>query len=296
MSARVEVRDVTVDYGGLRAVDEVSLEWAPGEIVGLIGPNGSGKTTLLDAISGYVTPSSGDVLLDGVDLVDHLPEERAALGLVRSFQDCRLYPELTVEETLLVAEDPRRPTGVLAAALSLPGARRAEREKRGRADELISALGLEPFRHNLVDELSTGTRRIVDLATILAASPRVLLLDEPTSGIAQREAEAFGPLLQRLHEITGATVCLVEHDVPLVMSLCQRVVVMEAGRVVAAARPSEIRRDRAAIAAYLGASEAALARSGLLPGRRARRPRGRAKAASRGTPAAGYPERKKGGR
>lgn len=259
----LEVCAVTVDYGGLRALADASLQVAPGEIVGLIGPNGSGKTTLLDVISGQVTPSAGRVRLDGVDLVDHLPEDRAPLGLVRSFQDCRLFPELTVEETLLVAEDARSPVSVLAAVLGGPASRRQESEKHAQVDRLLAALGLERFRHATVEELSTGTRRIVDLATIVAASPRLLLLDEPTAGIAQREAEAFVPLLRRLHEVTGAAICLVEHDVPLVMALCHHVFVMEAGRVVAGGTPEEVAADPAAVAAYLGASPEAMARSGL---------------------------------
>ncbi len=264
MTAGLEVRNLVVDYGGLRALDDVSLSLAPGEIVGFIGPNGSGKTTLLDVISGQTPPQSGAVLLDGVDLAAHLPEDRAALGLVRSFQDCLLYAELSVEETLLVAEDARRPAGVLASAFRLPGARRAEREKRATVEGLMDSLGLERFRHNLIAELSTGTRRIVDLAAILAARPRLLLLDEPTSGIAQREAEALGPLLRRLHELTGATICLVEHDVRLVFSLCDRVFVMEAGRIVASGPADEVVHDPVAVAAYLGASEEALTRSGLV--------------------------------
>jgi ABC-type branched-subunit amino acid transport system ATPase component len=279
VSAALEVRDVAVVFGGVRALNGVSLSLEAGEIAGFIGPNGSGKTTLLDVISGQTPAKEGAVLLDGVDLGAHLPEDRAALGLVRSFQDCMLYAELSVEETLLVAEDARRPAGVLASALRLPAARRAGRQKRVAVEGHMASLGLDRFRHNLIAELSTGTRRIVDLAAILAAQPRLLLLDEPTSGIAQREAEALGGLLRRLHELTGATICLVEHDVRLVFSLCDRVFVMEAGRIVASGSPAEIVHDPVAIAAYLGASQEALARSGVNAptivterGRRGRRP------------------------
>ena len=271
MTARLEVEDLSVDYGGVHALDGVTFAVEPGEVVGFIGPNGSGKTTLLDVISGIVRPSAGRVLFDGEDLVDHFPEDRAEIGLVRSFQDCRLYPELTVEEVLLVPEDARRPARLLSTVLALPGGRSDELRKRSVVDELLTGLGLTSFRHNLVAELSTGTRRVVDLAAVMAAQPRLLLLDEPTAGIAQREAEAFGPLLRRVHDLTGATICLVEHDVPLVVSLCDRLVVMEAGAIVASGPPDEVMSDPAAVAAYLGASEEALARSGLLPKRRARR-------------------------
>jgi ABC-type branched-subunit amino acid transport system ATPase component len=261
-AAALDVRDLVVAFGGIRAVAGAGFRAHPGEVLGIIGPNGSGKTTLLDAVSGQVRPASGSIELDGEDLADWLPEDRARLGLVRSFQDCRLYPELTVEDALLVAEDARRPTKVLAATFQLPRARAAEREKRATVDGLLAAFGLERFRHHTIAELSTGTRRVVDLAAIASAKPRILLLDEPTAGIAQREAEAFGPLLRGLHQLTGATILIVEHDVPLTFSLCHRIVVMEAGRVVALGTPDEVRRDPAAIEAYLGASDEALARSG----------------------------------
>jgi ABC-type branched-subunit amino acid transport system ATPase component len=263
-AAALELRDVAVWYGGVHAVDGVSLDIAPGAVVGLIGPNGSGKTTLLDAISGQVKCTRGEVRLDGDDLSRQLPEKRARRGLVRSFQDCRLYPELSVEEVLLVSEDVRRPASVLATTFHLPWARRAERLKRAAVSEVIGAFGLERFRHHRTSELSTGTRRVVDLAAIVLAEPRLLLLDEPTAGIAQREAEAFAPLLRRIHEVTEATIVLVEHDVPLVFSLATQVVVMQTGKVVSAGTPDVVRADPAAVAAYLGASREALARSGSL--------------------------------
>jgi ABC-type branched-subunit amino acid transport system ATPase component len=261
-AARLELHDVVVDFGGLRAVDGVTLTIEPGEIVGFIGPNGSGKTTLLDTISGQLLPHSGEVRLDGEDLIDHLPQDRAELGLVRSFQDARLFPDLTVEDTLLLAEDARHPVGVLSTTFGLPAARRAEAAKRAAVEALLERLGLVRFRHQLISEVSTGTRRIIDLAAIVAAQPRLLLLDEPTAGIAQREAEAFGPLLRRLHELTGATIGIVEHDVPLVVELVDRLVVMETGRVVSAGPVEDVLQDPAAIEAYLGASQEALARSG----------------------------------
>ena len=263
-AAELELEDVAVWYGGVHAVDGVSLHIAPGEVVGLIGPNGSGKTTLLDAISGQARLTRGRVRMDGDDLAGRLPEHRARLGLVRSFQDCRLYPELTVEDVLLVSEDARHRVDLLSTTLHLPWARRAERAKRAAVSDVIDAFGLARFRHHRTQELSTGTRRVVDLASIVLAEPRLLLLDEPTAGIAQREAEAFVPLLERIHEVTGATIVLVEHDVPLVFSLASQVVVMETGRVASAGPPDVVKADPAAVAAYLGASPEAWARSGRL--------------------------------
>lgn len=262
--ARLDMEGISVAFGGVHAVDEADLSADPGVIVGLIGPNGSGKTTMLDVISGIVTPQAGTVQLDGESLIEYLPEEHASLGVVRSFQDCRLFPELTVEEVLWLTQDAERPVGVVATTLQMPWARRTEAQKRTAADNVIRSFGLERFRKHPIAQLSTGTRRVVDLASILLARPRLLLLDEPTAGIAQREAEAFVPLLRRLHELADTTIVLVEHDVPLVFALCTKVVMMETGRIVSAGTPEEVRRDPRALAAYLGASEEALAVSGAV--------------------------------
>jgi ABC-type branched-subunit amino acid transport system ATPase component len=263
--ARLDITDLVVSFGGLLALDKVSVSVEPGSIVGLIGPNGSGKTTLLDTVSGIVPPTEGTLALDGEDLGDYIPEERAALGLVRSFQDCRLYPELTVQDTLMLCEDARHSVSVLSTTLQLPWARRSERAKAKAVDGAIASFGLERFRHHLTGHLSTGTRRVVDLASIVLAGPRLLLLDEPTAGIAQREAEAFIPLLRQLQEVTGATILLVEHDVPLVFELCSTVIVMQTGRVVISGSPDVVREDPRALAAYLGASDAALNVTGPVP-------------------------------
>jgi ABC-type branched-subunit amino acid transport system ATPase component len=263
--ARLDVDGVVVDFGGVRAVDGADLSAEPGAIVGLIGPNGSGKTTMLDVISGLVTPGRGSVHLDGESLVEYLPEERSSLGLVRSFQDCRLFPELSVEDVLMLTLDARRPVGVVSSTLQLPWARRAERAKRSEVHEVIGSFGIDRFRQHRIAQLSTGTRRVVDLASMVLARPRLLLLDEPTAGIAQREAEAFVPLLRRLHELADTTIVLVEHDVPLVFALCTKVVMMESGSVVSSGTPDEVKRDPRALAAYLGASEEALAVSGAVP-------------------------------
>jgi ABC-type branched-subunit amino acid transport system ATPase component len=268
--ARLDLEGVQVSFGGVRAVDGADLSAEPGAIVGLIGPNGSGKTTMLDVISGLVTPRAGSVRLDGESLIEYLPEERAALGIVRSFQDCRLFPELRVEEVLLLTQDARRPVGVVSSTLQMPWARRAERTKREAVDQVVHAFGIDRFRRHQVSELSTGTRRVVDLASIVLARPRLLLLDEPTAGIAQREAEAFVPLLRRLHQLADTTIVLVEHDVPLVFALCTKVVMMETGTVVSTGTPEEVGHDPRALAAYLGASEEALAVSGAVPGSGAR--------------------------
>jgi ABC-type branched-subunit amino acid transport system ATPase component len=262
--AQLDVEDVSVRFGGVHALNGVTFRAEAGSIVGLIGANGSGKTTTLDVVSGLVKPQSGRVRLDGTDLGEYLPEERLGVGMVRSFQDCRLYPELSVLDVLLLSEDARHEVGVLSTTLRLPWARRAERRKLEAVDQVIAAFGLERFRHHRTAELSTGTRRVVDLASIVLAQPRLLLLDEPTAGIAQREAEAFIPLLRRIHEVADTTIVLVEHDVPLVFELCSTVIVMELGQVVVAGPPDQVRADPAALSAYLGASDEALMASGPL--------------------------------
>jgi ABC-type branched-subunit amino acid transport system ATPase component len=264
--AQLSVDGLTVHFGGVHALNGVTFKAEPGEIVGLIGANGSGKTTTLDVVSGLVAPQAGTVRLDGIDLAEYLPEERLGVGMVRSFQDCRLFPELTVLDVLLLSEDARSEVAVLSTTLRLPWARRAERRKQEAVEQVIAGFGLERFRHHRTAELSTGTRRVVDLASIVLARPRLLLLDEPTAGIAQREAEAFVPLLRRLHQVADTTIVLVEHDVPLVFELCSTVVVMELGRVVAAGPPEEVRADPKALAAYLGASDEALMASGPIVG------------------------------
>lgn len=261
--SRLEVRDLVVRFGGVTAVNGISFTAEPGSIVGIIGANGSGKTTTLDVISGLVDPDSGSVLLDGADLTDYLPEERQLTGMIRSFQDCRLFPELSVRDVLLLCEDARQPVGLLSTTLQAPWARQSERRKHEAVNAVIEAFGLSRFRAHRVTELSTGTRRVVDLASIVLARPRLLLLDEPTAGIAQREAEAFVPLLRRIHEVSDTTILLVEHDVPLVFELCSEVIVMETGSIVAAGTPEEVGRHPAALAAYLGASEEALRASGV---------------------------------
>ncbi len=260
--ALLEVEHLAVSFGGVHAVVDVSLRAEPGSIVGLIGANGSGKTTTLDMISGLVQPQAGRVLLDGVNMAEYLPEERQRTGMIRSFQDCRLYPELSVHDVLMLCEDAKNEVSVISTTLQLPWARRAEKRKIEAVDQVIEAFGLQRFRNHRTAEISTGTRRVVDLASIVLANPRLLLLDEPTAGIAQREAEAFIPLLQRLHAVADTTIVLVEHDVPLVFELCSQVVVMELGQVAASGPPEVVRADPQALAAYLGASDEALLVSG----------------------------------
>jgi branched-chain amino acid transport system ATP-binding protein len=260
---RVRVRGVSKDFGGIAALDDVSFDVYGGEVLGFLGPNGAGKTTLFDVVSGFQVPSAGEIELEGTSIVDFGPDARARLGLGRSFQDGRLFPALTVTETIAVALersiDVRDP---LAAALHLPSVVDSEAKVSERVDELIEMLGLGAFRDKYIRELSTGSRRVVDLACVLAHGPRVLLLDEPSSGIAQREAEALGPLLLRIRAMTGASLLIIEHDIPLLTSIADRMIALDLGRVVTIGAPADVVRDPDVVASYLGESEAVVSRSG----------------------------------
>ena len=262
----LEVLELSVSYGGIKALDEVSLELKEGEILGVIGPNGAGKTTLFDLISGFLIPTSGRILLLGEDVTALSPEARASRGLGRSFQDARLFPSLTVSENIRVALERhlevREP---IAAALGLPAVRQSERAATAKAEELITRMGLEAFRDKFVHELSTGSRRIVDIACSLAHGPKVLILDEPSSGIAQAETEALGPLLTRVREELGCSMLVIEHDVPLVSGIADRMIALDLGRKISTGTPLEVVRDQRVVTAYLGTREEAIARSGVKP-------------------------------
>ncbi len=255
-------RAITVDFGGRRAVDHVDLEVRRGEILGLIGANGAGKSTLLGVLSGFVSPTSGRVTLDGRDVTDLGAHERARRGLGRVFQDARLFGELTVHEVVRVALEADERTELVPSLLGLPPSRRVERRRMHEADETIAFFGLGRYAGSPVATLSTGTRRVVELACLLAQRPRVLLLDEPTAGLAQRETEAFGPLLLRLREELSATLVVVEHDIPLIMRISDRVLALGAGRAIAEGDPQTVRNDPDVVAAYLGTVAAAIERSG----------------------------------
>jgi branched-chain amino acid transport system ATP-binding protein len=237
----------------VQALGDVDLSVAAGEVVGIIGSNGAGKTTLLDACSGFVEVAAGRITVDGTDVTHLNPARRATDGLGRSFQGARLFPALTVRETLALALerhiDVREP---FACALSLPATRRSEAAVRRRVDELIAQVHLGRYRDAFIAELSTGTRRIVELACTMAHRPSVLLLDEPSSGLAQRETEALGPLLLELREELGATFLVIEHDMPLVMGISDRIVALAAGHVLAEGSPEEIQSNDQVVEAYLG--------------------------------------------
>jgi branched-chain amino acid transport system ATP-binding protein len=273
-AVRLDVQGVTKRFGGISALSDVGFSVAPGEILGFIGPNGAGKTTLFDVVSGFLPPDRGSIrlTLDGPDggvvhdITSTASHVRARLGLGRSFQDGRLFPALTVTETIAVALDTQVDVrDPLAAALHLPAVVDSEAKVNDRVEELVDLMGLGAFRDKFVRELSTGSRRIVDLACVLAQHPSVLLLDEPSSGIAQREAEALGPLLLRIRDDLGASLLVVEHDLPLLTSISDRMIALDLGQVIADGPPEVVVHDPQVVASYLGTNEATIARSGSGP-------------------------------
>jgi branched-chain amino acid transport system ATP-binding protein len=250
MQTRVlAVRDIGVAFGGFQVLRDVSFDLRDREILGFIGPNGAGKTTLFDAISGYV-PSEGRVWLGDEELTLRTPAQRAEAGLGRSFQDARLFPAMTVLDTLRVAHE-----------LALRAGRH-EAEVTTASVDMIELLGLGAYRDKLVRELSTGTRRIVDLACLLVRKPTVVLLDEPSSGIAQREAEALGPMIRTIRDELGCAVLLIEHDMPLLLSVADRLHALETGATVTSGAPRDVIRHPEVVRSYLGDDAAAINRSG----------------------------------
>ena len=251
-----------VNLGGRTIVDKVTLTVGHGEIVGLIGTNGAGKTTIMNAISGFV-PSTGRIDLFGSDITSLPAYRRARLGEGRAFQNARLFGSLTARETLMVALEGRQRSLLVPSVFALPPSPGAERRKRREADEIISYLGLGRYADSLMAELSTGTRRIVELGALIALDTKLMLLDEPTAGVAQKETEAFGPLIKTVRAELGASILIIEHDMPMVMAISDRIYCLEAGRVIAEGTPAEVRNNPSVIASYLGTDERAIQRSNV---------------------------------
>ncbi len=259
----LEVAEITKRFGGIRAVDDASLELREGEVLGLIGPNGAGKTTIFDLISGFLVPDAGHIRLAGEDVTEWTAHRRAGLGLGRSFQDARLLPSLTVAENVAIGLERHLDLrDHMASLLHLPLIVRQEEDVAWSVDDLIELMSLGAYRDKFVRELSTGTRRIVDLAMCIGHDPKVLLLDEPSSGIAQRETEALGPLLKRIQADTGCALLVIEHDMPLIAAVSDRMIALDLGHPIAEGTPSEVVRNPVVVSSYLGGDLSAINRSG----------------------------------
>jgi len=248
----LEIRNLSIHFGGLRALEDVTFSVDPGEIVGLIGPNGAGKTTVFNLITGIYPPASGGMTLDGIGLVGMKTHRVFQLGVARTFQNIRLFKRLSVLDNVLVGYHNRLGYGVLAGALRLPSYWREERAARESALELLDVFGMRPLADELASNLPYGRQRELEIVRALIGKPKLLLLDEPAAGMNPTETHALMGTIRRIRDMFGVGVLLIEHDMNLVMGICERIVVLDYGQVIASGAADEIRRDPRVIGAYLG--------------------------------------------
>jgi len=246
------LENLSMRFGGLQALDRVSFEVREGEIVGLIGPNGAGKTTVFNLISRFYEPTGGRISFYGENLLRLRPYQIVERGIVRTFQLLGLFPYMTVLENLMIGEHRDFGGSLLSVALGLPRARREEHDRRAQALWLLRFLKMEALADAFVFALPYGTQKLIELMRALLARPRLLLLDEPVAGMNAAEKAAMREFIRRINHDWGITVLLVEHDMSFVMGLCDRIVVLNYGRVIAQGRPEEIQQNAEVIEAYLG--------------------------------------------
>ncbi len=246
----LDVRGVAVRFGGLTALEDVSLDVAPRQVAGVIGPNGAGKTTLLNVLCGFVRPDAGSLTFDGRALNRLRPHQLAALGIARTLQGVGLFSHLSVLENVVAGATVHAPAGFTSALFGLPRSDRDERSLRERALDALAEVGAAGVAHRMPGQLSYGMRKRVALARALAARPRLLLLDEPASGLSADELTELGELIRRF--AAEASVVVVEHHMDLMMSICDSIVVLDFGKVIATGTPDQVRSDEAVTAAYLG--------------------------------------------
>jgi branched-chain amino acid transport system ATP-binding protein len=248
----LEAVGLTRSFGGVLALDGYSISIRPSDLIGLIGPNGAGKTTVFNLLSGVLRPHAGKIRWGGADVTARPTHVMARLGLARTFQNIRLFPDLSVLENVMAGLHMRHGAGLVATLLGLAGFRRSEAVIRRRALETLELTGLQALAPLKARDLAYGDQRRVEIARALATEPQVLLLDEPAAGMNPSETQTVVALIRRIHKELGIALLVVEHDMRLIMDLCQRIQVLDRGRFLAAGTPEEIQADPAVIAAYLG--------------------------------------------
>ncbi len=252
MAELIRLEQISKHFGGIHALKNVSLQVRDGEILGLIGPNGAGKTTLFNILTGLYTPSSGNIEFKSCSMLGMKPHQVLKLGIARTFQNIRLFANMTALENVMVGRHARTRAGVIGAVLRSATTRAEEAAIGARAQQLLEWVGIASHAHLLAKHLSYGDQRRLEIARALATDPQVLALDEPAAGMNSVERDTLKQLIRRMRDQLGLTVLVIEHDVKLMMSLCERIAVLDFGELIAQGTPDEVRHDKRVIAAYLG--------------------------------------------